>query len=265
MFLFFSFYANFTFRVCVQHSGSHRLLTVKGLCTYLHISNGHNDDRICNRANAWKSVGNCSALDFGISNKFAGGGSPSLSASQVVWGVVGVFVKWETVAPHLVGECLSELKRSSFSRKPHFRLILWIDSNFTGQFCDSVHNSMVAKIIRSHIYIYTSPSLANWTTVASLPQPLLLRSLSTSHTECLHQQSVSLPLLQKLACACHSHNGCGINTFIPILAALPLCPPAPKNGTACKTQPLCQLITALLLQSFVPHRLARAGVPAPRS
>lgn len=81
-------------------------------------------------------------------------------------------------------------------------------------------------------------------------RPLPLRSLSTSHTECLHQQSVSPHRLRKLACACHSHNGRGINTFVPILAALPLCPPAPKNRTACKTQPLCQLITALLLQSF---------------
>lgn len=81
-------------------------------------------------------------------------------------------------------------------------------------------------------------------------RPLPLRSLSTSHTECLHQQSVSPHRLRKLACACHSHNGSEINTFVPILAALPLCPPAPKNRTACKTQPLCQLITALLLQSF---------------
>lgn len=81
-------------------------------------------------------------------------------------------------------------------------------------------------------------------------RPLPLRSLSTSHTECLHQQSVSPHRLRKLACACHSHNGSKINTFVPILAALPLCPPAPKNRTACKTQPLCQLITALLLQSF---------------
>lgn len=48
---FFSFYANFTFRECVQHSGSYRLLTLNGLCTYLHISNGHNVDTICNRAN----------------------------------------------------------------------------------------------------------------------------------------------------------------------------------------------------------------------
>lgn len=34
----------------------------------------------------------------------------------------------------------------------------------------------------------------------------------------------------------------------------PLCPPTPKNRTACKTQPPCQLITALLLQSSMPHR-----------
>lgn len=80
-------------------------------------------------------------------------------------------------------------------------------------------------------------------------RPLPLRSLSTSHTDCLHQQSVSPLRLRKLACACHSQNGRRINTFVPILAALPLCPPAPKNRTACKTQPPCQLITALLLQS----------------
>lgn len=103
----------------------------------------------------------------------------------------------------------------------------------------------------SHRVLYMSPPVPQAEPRWPFPsRPLPLRSLSTSHTECLHQQSVSPHRLRKLACACHSHNGRGINTFVPILAALPLCPPAPKNRTACKTQPLCQLITALLLQSF---------------
>lgn len=33
---------------------------------------------------------------------------------------------------------------------------------------------------------------------------------------------------------CHLHNTSRINTFIPILAALPLCPPTPRNRTACR-------------------------------
>lgn len=102
------------------------------------------------------------------------------------------------------------------------------------------------------------PKTAKCSFTSSLYRPyahwyhLSFLSLSTSPTDCLRQQCVPPPV--KIACVCHSHNGSRINTFIPILAALPLCPPTPKNRTACKTQPPCQLITALLLQSFVPYR-----------
>lgn len=74
---------------------------------------------------------------------------------------------------------------------------------------------------------------------------LFVRSLSTSPTDCIRQQSVPPPVKIACVCVCHSHSSSSrINTFIPILAAVPLCPPTPRNRTACKTQPPCQLITA---------------------
>lgn len=57
-------------------------------------------------------------------------------------------------------------------------------------------------------------------------------SLSTSQTDCLCQQCVLPPL--KIACVCHSHKSCRINTFVPILAALPLCHPCMRIGQLAK-------------------------------